>query len=330
MYKNIVVMLPNYLGDAVMSTPSLQLLQELHSQASITLLCVNSATAELFGRESRYRVLRDPRSSQRAKGFFPLVNMLRKERFDLGILFRNTFLDALAFKLAGVKQVVGYKKEGRSFLLHHKEKMNSARHYINHFAHLVNAAHGNEKRLLYSTQITARGDALTFSTSLSTFYVGIYLGGKNKGVRHYPHSLAIEAVKPLIEAYQLHFVLLGDQQEREDNANFQVALTEIGAESTNLAGETDIHRFVDTIAALDLLLTIDSSPLHIAAAVNTPAVVLVAVGTSAWSRVVPKTAFGEAVLSPGNSVRDQDQMSEIDPENVTAALKRQLNALMQK
>ena len=50
-----------------------------------------------------------------------------------------------------------------------------------------------------------------------------------------------------------------------------------------------LTELVDHIASFDLLISIDSGPMHMAAAVQTPCVAIVGQGTSPWSLVVPKT-----------------------------------------
>jgi ADP-heptose:LPS heptosyltransferase len=58
----------------------------------------------------------------------------------------------------------------------------------------------------------------------------------------------------------------------------------------NLAGETTISQLVGLIAELDLLISVDSGPAHIAAAVGTPLIVLWGPGILAQTRPVSTRA----------------------------------------
>ena len=49
--------------------------------------------------------------------FFDLAARLRAARFDLAILLPNSFKTALVCKMAGIRRVVGYERDGRGFLL---------------------------------------------------------------------------------------------------------------------------------------------------------------------------------------------------------------------
>src|SRR5205085_2644956 len=49
--------------------------------------------------------------------FFDLAARLRSANFDLAVLLPNSFKSALVCKMAGIRRVVGYERDGRSFLL---------------------------------------------------------------------------------------------------------------------------------------------------------------------------------------------------------------------
>jgi heptosyltransferase-2 len=51
------------------------------------------------------------------KGMFDLAARLRAGKFELAILLPNSFKSALLCKMAGIPRVVGYERDGRSFLL---------------------------------------------------------------------------------------------------------------------------------------------------------------------------------------------------------------------
>ncbi len=61
---------------------------------------------------------RTGRGKQRmGRGLFDLAARVRAGKFDMAILLPNSFKSALICKMARIKQVVGYERDGRSFLL---------------------------------------------------------------------------------------------------------------------------------------------------------------------------------------------------------------------
>ena len=95
--KRILVRGPNWLGDAVMCEPALRGLRRLFPDAQIALL-VKPAVADLFaGHPSLTRVLTYDTKGHHAglSGKWGLAGQLRRQGFDLAVLFQNAFEAAL-------------------------------------------------------------------------------------------------------------------------------------------------------------------------------------------------------------------------------------------
>ncbi len=121
----------------------------------------------------------------------------------------------------------------------------------------------------------------------------------------------------LNEKYLPNLILIGDKSEQADNLKLFDYASNLNMACTDLTGKTSLTELVDHIASFDLLISIDSGPMHMAAAVQTPCVAIVGQGTSPWSLVVPKTpnviaATAEHSLQLNDSLLVQD----INPENI--------------
>ena len=117
--KKILVRGPNWLGDAVMCEPALRGLRGLFPDAQVTLL-VKPAVADLFaGHPAVTRVLTYDIKGRHAglSGKWALAGQLRRQGFDLAVLFQNAFEAAFLTFLARVPRRYGYATDGRSLLL---------------------------------------------------------------------------------------------------------------------------------------------------------------------------------------------------------------------
>ncbi|HEY6289667.1 MAG TPA: hypothetical protein VIW48_09485, partial [Nitrospiraceae bacterium] len=95
---------PNWLGDAVMCEPALRGLRRLFPDAQIALL-VKPAVADLFaGHPALTRVLTYDSKERHAglSGKWVLAGQLRRQGFDLAVLFQTAFEAAFLTFLAGV------------------------------------------------------------------------------------------------------------------------------------------------------------------------------------------------------------------------------------
>lgn len=110
--KRIVVVMPNWLGDGVMATPFLQALRATHPQAYIAALAlplIMPVLNGLPGIDETHAYKRDQEAEALA--------WLKAGRFDTGYLLPNSFRSAWMLWRAGVRQRIGYAREGRGLLL---------------------------------------------------------------------------------------------------------------------------------------------------------------------------------------------------------------------
>lgn len=307
----IIILLPKYIGDSIMATPALELVKRAYPGASITVIS-RRINAGLFQNDS-YTQITDPRESRPFMGTFELIRMLLTKQYDIGFLFSNTFLDALCFRLGLVKKTAGYKKEIRGFLLNHTLKIDRSRHYINHYAHLVNSFTGKAFKDLPKVSIPfCAENSLVRRSDKKT--IGMYLGAETKKNRYYPHDQALEIIHQIKKEHDAVFIFFGDSREKKYN---ELVLSGLSRNDfIDLTGKTSITELVDTIADLDLLITIDSAPVHIAAATHTPFIAIVGKGTSPWSCVKPKVDFGISLEAQGKYIEDQDQIRDISPHRI--------------
>ncbi|MCS7032878.1 MAG: lipopolysaccharide heptosyltransferase II [Phycisphaerae bacterium] len=122
--SRILVVQPNWVGDAVMATPALRALRELYPDAQISYLLRRYVKPIYTGLPFADKLItyRTGRTDKKAgKGqFLELAARLRTRRFDMAILLSNSFRSALVCKMAGIRRIVGYDRDGRGFLLSDK------------------------------------------------------------------------------------------------------------------------------------------------------------------------------------------------------------------
>jgi heptosyltransferase-2 len=118
--QKILIVQPSWVGDAVMATPALRALRELYPAAHLSYLMRRYVKPLYAGMPwadqfITYRTRKEP--SKTGRGLFDLAARLRAAKFDLAILLPNSFKTALVCKMAGIPRVVGYDRDGRGFLL---------------------------------------------------------------------------------------------------------------------------------------------------------------------------------------------------------------------
>jgi heptosyltransferase-2 len=121
--ERILVVQPNWVGDAVMATPTLRALRERFPQAHISYLLRRYVKPIYTGMPWADQLItyRTGRTRAKAgKGLFDLAARLRSGRFDMAVVLPNSFKSALVCRMAGIDRIVGYERDGRGFLLSDK------------------------------------------------------------------------------------------------------------------------------------------------------------------------------------------------------------------
>src|SRR5213080_2859375 len=113
--SKILVVQPNWVGDAVMATPMLRALRQQFPASHISYLMRLYMGMPWWDQLITYRTGKT--KAKAGKGVFDLAARLRAGKFDLAILLPNSFKSALMCKMAGIERVVGYERDGRGFLL---------------------------------------------------------------------------------------------------------------------------------------------------------------------------------------------------------------------
>jgi heptosyltransferase-2 len=111
----LLVVLPSWVGDAVMATPALRLLRGAMPGAFIGALARPGIDDLLAGTD-----LLDEVHVDRARGVMGpklVAGKLRPRRYDAALLLTNSFSSALITRLAGIPRRTGYDRDARGLLL---------------------------------------------------------------------------------------------------------------------------------------------------------------------------------------------------------------------
>ncbi|MGD9689390.1 MAG: glycosyltransferase family 9 protein [Phycisphaerales bacterium] len=114
----VLVVLPSWLGDTVMATPTLRLLRGALPRSTIVGLARAGIDELLAGDDLLDDVILADRTA--VLGPAKVAGRLTKFRFDAALLLPNSFSSAITVRLAGIPIRVGYDRDGRGALLTHK------------------------------------------------------------------------------------------------------------------------------------------------------------------------------------------------------------------
>jgi heptosyltransferase-2 len=283
----VLVIGPNWVGDAVMATPVLANLRRSLPKAKIDVL-VPSPIAPLFEDHPHVdRVLTHP-SRRTWRAAWRRLRALRQLRYEVAVVLPNSLRAALWAWAIGARLRVGYATDGRRWLLTHAVAATHVRprrgrdgpsaipHQIDAYLRLVEAlglpVQDRLPVLVPSRAADLQAERLWTSHGLPRRQpvVGLCPGAAfGPAKRWCPERFA--ALAERLTAAGIGVVLLGSGDE--------VPLVErirrqLRHRVVSLAGQDTLASFAALAARCAVLVTNDSGAMHIAGAVGTPVVAI--------------------------------------------------------
>jgi heptosyltransferase II len=306
---NILIRATNWIGDAIMSLPALRAIRQRFPDAEITVCAKPWVSALYEGERSIDRVVTVEGASGARdwaeKG--ALIRRLRRTRFDLAILFPNSFESAAVVRLAGAKRIVGYARDGRSLLLTDAiavpERGEIARHERYYYLELLRRAglidslpevpETPEILLDGIAGLRAEGEKRFETLGMKLPVIGVSPGAAYGSAKRWLPERFAESAARLAAEVNGSVAVFGSAAEK--NLCEEVAQA---AHGRNLAGATDLRAFIGMTAACRVFLSNDSGAMHIAAAVGVPSVTVF--GPTDESATGPMGPVARLVREPVN------------------------------
>lgn len=325
-----VIRTPNFIGDTVMMLPALELLKQAYPNVKFIIFAPAINHALFRNRNDIADCIVDETKIHKGLALIKYIRSL-KQKFkqlqpDIGLCYHNTLRDAFILKYSGIKPLLGFPKEGSGLFLDFSIPLDRERHYVNRFAALVNDYLQRPFTQLPTAKLYPNSQSKEYSLASNSLNIGLMFGTNDKSGRTYPHGFGV--VRKLIAEALSHpktLIFLGDDNDAATGKAIMDQLDSNEAEHVkNYAGKTSLGEHIDLIAALDLLICIDSSGMHIAAATSTPCVVLVGKGTSVFELVQPKQTNNIYLTAGESLIEEPEKLSHLKPEKIIEAVKQLL------
>jgi heptosyltransferase-2 len=273
--QKILIRGPNWVGDAVLAIPAMKAVRTHFPDAEITLLVRPWVSGLFTSAPFLDRVWSEPRPSG-LSDWARTARAIRSRGFDMALLLPNSFESALMIYLAGVPQRVGYATDGRSWMLtDHTKPSGERRHQIHYYLDLVKmlAAETTQPSIEINATTEERADArrLLQTEGIPAHAPFLVLNpgaAYGSAKRWYPDRFA-HVADTLAGEFGLQVALIGSEPERAIAEEIREQTT---SKAAILSGKTSLETLIGVLAESSLMVTNDSGPMHIAAALGVPTV----------------------------------------------------------
>lgn len=328
----VLVVAPNWLGDAVMSTPLLTWLDAVRrapgGPALRITLAVRGAWAPLFTGDPRVdelMIVERPGLHDGWRGIVRQAAQWRARRFEAVLLGPPSLRAAATAMLAGIPCRIGHRGDGRDILLTRalprqaRGRRHFSREMLDLGAALAGVAGWDAQRLPKAEDAGPARLAGGVRAAPSTTAGGRPLWALGPGTTYgpaktWPTRPTMDFVTAAVAEEGVRIILLGDGnaaplvaalREAAPGLQWAVGATAVAgrpdADVVDLTGSTELPEATAWLRACSLYVGNDSGLMHVAAALGTPTVGLYGSSNPEWTR--PTGPFVEVVAADGFACR---------------------------
>ncbi len=300
----------NWVGDAMMTIPALRELRRVLPRAHITLATRSWSQGLFADADFIDDILVYDRGARDLRAVVRQTREWRRRRFDLAVLLQNAFEAALIAAAAGVPVRLGYATDGRRALLTHAiapPPWRSARHELFYYRYiitelerLIHGASEIEQRepefglhVSEDRKVEARGVLLAHGARPGSPLVALCPGSINSRAKRWPADRYAALADQFIRETGANVALIGSGDELDVSRE---VCAQMHGKAVLLTGRTSLAQATAVLSIADVLVTNDTGPAHIAAALACPTLVIFGPTDPVTTRPFSKSA--EIVIKP--------------------------------
>jgi len=267
---NILIRLPNWLGDMVMSTAFVQAVKDHFPDAAVDLIAKKGIDFLLdYFPAHEQRFIFSKEVYKGIAGARKFGKMIRKQKkYDLFFSLPDSFSAAIMGHTIAAKERVGFKKELRSVFLTHACQKKKNTHRVEEYVDLLQQYVKKEipvPPVKLSTAIVEKKKPLIININ------------SEASSRRLPKAKAVSVINAIRKKIKGEIILVGSNKEKGFVGEVFEALNDKNNIS-NKAGKTSLSEMVTLLNSCSVMLTTDSGPAHIANALGVYTIVLFGAG----------------------------------------------------
>lgn len=271
--QRILVVSPNWLGDALFSTSLIAALKENFVQAYLAVLSV-PRVQEIFRNNPNVDkiIIYDEKGKHRSwiwrLGF---IFELRKERFDTAFILRPSLSRTIMLKYAGIRQIVGHYNPKRGWLFTVKVPspvgvLHKVDYFLTLLEHLGLKINKRKYEFFPSNEDRAYVAGLFSEKKINEILPVVVINpGANWIPKRWSPENFAELIKKIKERAPTNIAIIGADRDRD---LAEQIIRKSGEEVFNFTGSTSLGQLGALIEKVDAVISADSGPMHIAAAVG--------------------------------------------------------------
>ncbi len=276
--KRILVVNVNWLGDAILTTPVFKAIKEKFPDSYVGVLCIERVE-EVFENNPYIDEIIIFDEKKNHKSIFKkikFVGKLRKRRFETVFLIHRSFTKALVCFLAGIPERIGYLRPKNIFVINKSVQppvcndIHRQDYYLSLFEQSGITIKDRLPKIYTSEDKTQRHEDLISAAHNKYKYLAGINPSANWLLKRWPQKMFALLCDKLIKELNCGIFFIG---AKSDSGTVSAVTQMMENEYFNLCGKTDVKELAHLIEHMDLFISNDSGPAHLAASLGVPTLV---------------------------------------------------------
>ncbi|MCX8023102.1 MAG: glycosyltransferase family 9 protein [Syntrophorhabdaceae bacterium] len=266
-----IIYLPNWIGDMVMAIP---FLKSIRASLNDELWALGWEKAiHLYNNLGLFdRFI--PLKKNGLINFFDMVSELKRHRFKRGVALPHSFRSALTLYLAGIEERIGYSRNKRGLILTHRvPEVKGIESMVEHYLKIIDLI-GGSRMDKTPVMATSPDEEERFYKTFNDIHepYGIFIVGARYGPsKCWPQEHFARLADMIVEIYGIKIYLLPG---REEMALAEGVLNKVSRKDAVLIKEMGIRDMKVCLSKASFVVSNDTGPRHISAALSVPTIVL--------------------------------------------------------
>ncbi len=270
--RKILIIKPSSLGDVVHSLPFLNALRDSFPRAEIHWIIAKGLEGLLEGHpminklwiinKDDWKRVRGARAT--IKELRSLFKSLKAEKYDLVIDLQGLLRSGILTKATGAPVRVGFKeaREGSRIFYTHTVKAGKDVHAVDRYLEIAKFLGCDISDIKFPFPLSFNSQRLTLKLQFPEKYALIVPGARWETKRWFP-----ERFGQLASMMQVESIIVGGES---DAGIASIVVRNSDGNAISAAGKTTLKELIEIIKNARFVVTNDSGPMHIAAALNVP------------------------------------------------------------
>ncbi len=264
---NILIIHTAFIGDIVLSTSLIKKVKARYPESRITYVTTPAGASILKNNPFLDEIIAyDKRGAHKGlKGLYILGKRLKYKGYDLAIVPHRYLRSSVLGWLSGAEERIGYENAGGSVFLTKKIPYDKSKHEVEKLLSFVDMDGFEDTRLeLYPGKSEKENiDRIWDEYSLAGKKIVTVAAGSKWFTKKWPVEYFNELIEKLSKIEDVSILLIGGKDELE----LELVETE---KTVNLINKTSLLDVAEIAKRSDIVVTNDSSPIHIASAFKKP------------------------------------------------------------